>query len=66
VDITYPIHRFLFWTRALGMALGGTDHHLAKLGDWLADNDALGWKYDAAEDDKQHNNSQEEARHAKL
>lgn len=66
VDITYPIHRFLFWTRALGMALGGTDHHLAKLGDWLADNDALGWKYDAAEDDNQHSNSQEEARHAKL
>ena len=66
VDITYPIHRFLFWTRALGMALGGTEHHLAKLGDWLADNDTLGWKYDAAEDDKQHDNTHEEARHAKL
>ena len=51
VDITYPIHRFLFWSRALGLALGGTEHHLARLGDWLADNDTLGWKYDAAEDD---------------
>ena len=50
VDITYPIHRFLFWSRALGAALGGTEHHLARLGDWLTDNDTLGWKYDAAED----------------
>lgn len=52
VDLTYPIHRFLFWTRALGAALGGTEHHLAKLGDWLANNDTLGWKYDASEDTK--------------
>ena len=59
VDITYPIHRFLFWSRALGVALGSTEHHLARLGDWLADNDTLGWKYDAAED-----NTPEEARHA--
>ena len=51
VDITYPIHRFLFWSRALGVALGGSEHHLARLGDWLADNDTLGWKYDAAEDE---------------
>lgn len=58
VDITYPIHRFLFWSRALGVALGSTEHHLARLGDWLADNDTLGWKYDAAED-----NTPEEARH---
>ena len=58
VDTTYPIHRFLFWSRALGTALGGTEHHLARLGDWLADNDTLGWKYDAAED-----NTPEEARH---
>ena len=50
VDLTYPIHRFMFWTRALGAALGGTEHHLAKLGDWLANNDTLGWKYDASED----------------
>lgn len=58
VDTTYPIHRFLFWSRALGTALGGTEHHLARLGDWLADNDTLGWKYDAAED-----NTPKEARH---
>lgn len=58
VDTTYPIHRFLFWSRALGVALGGTEHHLARLGDWLADNDTLGWKYDAAED-----NTPEEACH---
>lgn len=63
VDITYPIHRFLFWSRALGMALGGTEHHLARLGDWLANNDTLGWKYDAAEDNN-HNHTHEEARHA--
>ncbi|MGH8830823.1 MAG: acyl-CoA dehydrogenase family protein [Polaromonas sp.] len=63
VDITYPIHRFLFWSRALGMTLGGTEHHLARLGDWLANNDTLGWKYDAAED-HHHNDTHEEARHA--
>jgi len=59
VDITYPMHRFLYWSRALGSALGGSDYHLAKLGDWLADNDTLGWKYDLAED-----NSNETSRHA--
>jgi alkylation response protein AidB-like acyl-CoA dehydrogenase len=63
VDVTYPIHRFLFWSRALGVALGGTEHHLARLGDWLANNDTLGWKYDAAEDDN-HNDTREEAGHA--
>ncbi len=51
VDVTYPIHRFLYWSRALAVTLGGTEHHLAQLGDWLADNDKLGWKYDLAEDD---------------
>ena len=50
VDISFPIHRFLFWSRALGAALGGTERNLAKLGDWLADHDLLGWKYDLAED----------------
>lgn len=50
VDTSFHIHRFLFWSRALGAALGGTEHNLAKLGDWLADNDTLGWKYDLAED----------------
>jgi alkylation response protein AidB-like acyl-CoA dehydrogenase len=50
VDISYPIHRFLYWSRALNTVLGGSEHHLALLGDWLADNDNLGWKYDSAED----------------
>ena len=50
VDLTYPIHRFLYWSRALGAALGGSEHLLAALGDWLASNDSLGWKYDAPED----------------
>jgi alkylation response protein AidB-like acyl-CoA dehydrogenase len=50
VDVTYPIHRFLFWSRALGLALGGSEYQLAKLGDWLANHDSLGWKYDLAED----------------
>jgi len=59
VDLTYPMHRFLYWSRALGLALGGTEHHLAKLGDWLANNDTLGWKYDLAED-----NPHETSRHA--
>lgn len=50
VDVTFPIHRFLLWSRALGLALGGAEYNLARLGDWLADNDTLGWKYDLAED----------------
>lgn len=50
VDISYPVHRFLYWSRALNAVLGGTEHHLAQLGDWLASNDTLGWKYDFAED----------------
>ncbi len=54
VDTTFHIHRFLFWSRALAVAQGGSDHHLAKLGDWLADNDTLGWKYDLAEDSAPH------------
>ena len=65
VDITYPIHRFLFWSRALNVLLGGTEHHLVRLGDWLADNDTLGWKYDAAEDDNQ-NNTRKEHSHAEV
>lgn len=51
VDVTYPIHRFLYWSRALAVSLGGTEFHLAALGDWLAHNDSLGWKYDLAEDE---------------
>lgn len=49
VDVTYPIHRFLYWSRALSTAMGGSEAHLARLGDWLADNDSLGWKYDLPE-----------------
>lgn len=50
VDLSYPIHRFLYWSRALNATLGGTEESLARLGDWLADNDNLGWKYDLPED----------------
>lgn len=49
VDLTYPIHRFLYWSRALGLALGGSAACLERLGDWLSDNDKLGWKYDLEE-----------------
>lgn len=50
VDVSHPMHRFLFWSRALGVALGGSEAHLARLGDWLAEHDQLGWKYDLPED----------------
>ena len=49
VDLTYPMHRFLYWSRALGSALGGSAASLERLGDWLSDNDKLGWKYDLEE-----------------
>lgn len=49
VDLTYPMHRFLYWSRALGSALGGSAASLERLGDWLSDNDTLGWKYDLEE-----------------
>ena len=49
VDLTYPIHRYLYWSRALGITLGGTAATLERLGDWLANNDKLGWKYDLEE-----------------
>lgn len=49
VDLTYPIHRHLYWSRALNAALGGSEAHLERLGNWLADNDRLGWKYDLPE-----------------
>ncbi|WP_417285292.1 acyl-CoA dehydrogenase family protein [Comamonas sp.] len=50
VDVTYPMHRFMFWGRALAVELGSAEHHLEALGQWLADNDNLGWKYDLPED----------------
>ncbi|MGE8064319.1 acyl-CoA dehydrogenase family protein [Pseudomonas sp. NPDC089569] len=49
VDLTYPIHRFLYWSRGLALALGGSAANLERLGDWLNDNDKLGWKYDLEE-----------------
>lgn len=50
VDVTYPIHRFLYWSRALAGTLGGAEAALERLGDWLAHDDRLGWKYDLPED----------------
>lgn len=50
VDVSHPIHRFLFWSRALAVAMGGSEAQLARLGDWLAGHDQLGWKYDLPED----------------
>ncbi|SDR68555.1 Acyl-CoA dehydrogenase [Halopseudomonas litoralis] len=49
VDLTYPIHRFLYWSRYLSLVLGGSSATLERLGDWLANNDKLGWKYDLDE-----------------
>jgi alkylation response protein AidB-like acyl-CoA dehydrogenase len=49
VDLTYPIHRFLYWSRYLSLTMGGSAATLARLGDWLANNDKLGWKYDLDE-----------------
>lgn len=50
VDITYPVHRFGCWSRTLNSAHGGIEQNLAALGNWLAHNDKLGWKYNAAEE----------------
>ncbi|MGU3629252.1 acyl-CoA dehydrogenase family protein [Comamonas sp. C24C] len=50
VDVTYHIHRFMFWCRALAAELGSAEQHLEALGQWLAENDTLGWKYDLPED----------------
>lgn len=49
VDITYPIHRYGCWSRQLNIAHGGIEQNLAALGRWIANNDKLGWKYDAEE-----------------
>jgi len=49
VDLTYPIHRYLYWSRDLGQSLGGPAATLDRLGQWLANNDTLGWKYDLEE-----------------
>ncbi|WP_371185611.1 acyl-CoA dehydrogenase family protein [Thalassotalea maritima] len=49
VDISYPIYRFLYWSREISVSLGGSRAILEELGDWLSDNDVLGWKYDLEE-----------------
>lgn len=49
VDISYPIHRYLYWSRAISLGLGGSQAITERLGDWLAENDKLGWKYDLNE-----------------
>lgn len=49
VDITYPIYRYLYWSRALAAELGGSSAILENLGGWLANHETLGWKYDLEE-----------------
>jgi len=49
VDLTYPIHRFLYWSRHLSMVLGSSSGSIERLGNWLANNNKLGWKYDLEE-----------------
>jgi alkylation response protein AidB-like acyl-CoA dehydrogenase len=49
VDISYIIYRYLYWSRAISLNLGGSPALLAKLGDVLTENDKLGWKYDLDE-----------------
>ncbi|MGD9598394.1 MAG: acyl-CoA dehydrogenase family protein [Steroidobacteraceae bacterium] len=34
-DISYPIHRYTYWSRALEIACGGISANLAVLGEWL-------------------------------
>jgi alkylation response protein AidB-like acyl-CoA dehydrogenase len=50
VDLTYPIHRYLYWSRALAFTAGGVEQALDRLGTWLASDERLGWKYDLPED----------------
>ncbi|WP_372763098.1 acyl-CoA dehydrogenase family protein [Pseudoalteromonas sp.] len=49
VDISYVIYRYLYWSRAISLNLGGSPALLAKLGDALTENNKLGWKYDLEE-----------------
>ncbi|HQR05166.1 MAG TPA: acyl-CoA dehydrogenase family protein [Rhodocyclaceae bacterium] len=41
-DLTYPIHRFTYWSRGLEATFGGTEAHLNALGQWLANPQHLG------------------------
>lgn len=36
VDVSYPIHRYTYWSRAIEIASGGVSANLAALGQWLA------------------------------
>jgi alkylation response protein AidB-like acyl-CoA dehydrogenase len=49
VDVSYIIFRYLYWSRAISLNLGGSPALLAKLGEVLSANDKLGWKYDLDE-----------------
>ncbi|GAC14520.1 acyl-CoA dehydrogenase family protein [Aliiglaciecola lipolytica] len=49
VDVSYIIFRYLYWSRAISLNLGGSPALLAKLGEVLRVNDKLGWKYDLDE-----------------
>ena len=41
-DVSYPIHRFLLWARALEMTAGGAQSHLFELGELVADSPTQG------------------------
>lgn len=49
VDVSYIIFRYLYWSRAISLNLGGSPALLAKLGEVLSVNNKLGWKYDLDE-----------------
>lgn len=36
VDVSYPIHRYTYWSRAIEIASGGVSANLDELGRWLA------------------------------
>jgi len=36
VDVSYPIHRYTYWSRAIEVAAGGASSNLEALGQWLA------------------------------
>jgi alkylation response protein AidB-like acyl-CoA dehydrogenase len=36
VDVSYPIHRYTYWSRAIEIATGGVSVTLEALGQWLA------------------------------
>jgi len=51
VDVSYIIFRYLYWSRAISLNLGGSPALLAKLGDVLSANNNIGWKYNLDESD---------------